>query len=152
MLERYWWCIPSATNADADISLYQHSKTTAAFAAALFQYHKSENTENEQALQTDDKKFLFINGDMSGIQSYIFDLKTSSDNAKLLRAKSFQLWALSEIVSQYITKKFNVTYANIMTSAGGKFIILLPNTTENRTKLLPQLQLEIEEYFLNEFA
>lgn len=152
LLERYWWCIPSATNADADISLYQHSKTTAAFAAALFQYHKSENTENEQALQTDDKKFLFINGDMSGIQSYIFDLKTSSDNAKLLRAKSFQLWALSEIVSQYITKKFNVTYANIMTSAGGKFIILLPNTTENRTKLLPQLQLEIEEYFLNEFA
>lgn len=152
LLERYWWCIPSATNADADISLYQHSKTTAAFAATLFQYHKSVNLENEQALRTDDKKFLFINGDMSGIQKYIFDLKTSSDNAKLLRAKSFQLWALSEIISQYITKRFNVTYANIMTSAGGKFIILLPNTTENRTKILPQLQLEIEKYFLNEFA
>lgn len=152
LLERHWWCIPSATNADADISLYQHSKTTAAFAATLFQYHKNLNSENEQALQTDDKKFLFINGDMSGIQKYIFDLKTSSDNAKLLRAKSFQLWALSEIVAQYITKKFNVTYANIMTSAGGKFIILLPNTKENRTKLLPKLQLEIEEYFLKEFA
>ena len=55
-------------------------------------------------ISDDDKKFLFINGDMSGIQKYIFDLKTSSDNAKLLRAKSFQLWALSEIISRVLEK------------------------------------------------
>ena len=152
LLERYWWCIPSATNSDADISLYQHAKTTAAFASALYEYHKEKNIENEISLgKTDDKKFLFINGDISGIQNYIFDLKTSADNAKLLRAKSFQLWALSEIISQYITKQFGVTYANIMTSAGGKFIILLPNTEKSK-KRLEQLQFEIEEYFLNEFA
>lgn len=151
ILERYWWCIPSATNSDADISLYQHSKTTAAFAATLFEYQKEQNDETELSLKTDGKKFLFINGDISGIQKYIFDLKTSADNAKLLRAKSFQLWALSEIVSQYIVKQFGVTYANIMTSAGGKFIILLPNTQKVK-KRLEQLQLEIEEYFLNEFA
>lgn len=151
ILERYWWCIPSATNSDADISLYQHSKTTAAFAATLFEYQNEQNDETELSLKTDGKKFLFINGDISGIQKYIFDLKTSADNAKLLRAKSFQLWALSEIVSQYIVKQFGVTYANIMTSAGGKFIILLPNTQKVK-KRLEQLQLEIEEYFLNEFA
>ncbi|MCM1322155.1 MAG: type III-A CRISPR-associated protein Cas10/Csm1 [Bacteroides sp.] len=152
LLERYWWCIPSATNSDADISLYQHAKTTAAFAAALYEYHKEKNTENENALkENDDKKFLFVNGDISGIQNYIFDLKTSADNAKLLRAKSFQLWALSEIISQYITKQFGVTYANIMTSAGGKFIILLPNTEKSK-KCLEQLRLEIEAYFLKEFA
>lgn len=151
ILERYWWCIPSATNSDADISLYQHSKTTAAFAATLFEYQKEQNDETELSLKTDGKKFLFINGDISGIQKYIFDLKTSADNAKLLRAKSFQLWALSEIVSQYIVKQFDVTYANIMTSAGGKFIILLPNTQKAKSHL-EQLQIEIEEYFLNEFA
>lgn len=151
LLERYWWCIPSATNVDADISLYQHAKTTVAFAAALFEYQKEENAEDEVSLKTDGKKFLFINGDISGIQKYIFDLKTSSDNAKLLRAKSFQLWVLGEIISQYIVKKFGVTYADIMTSAGGKFIIFLPNTKKAR-KLLPEIQLEIEEYFLNEFA
>lgn len=38
-----------------------------------------------------------------------------------------------------------------MTSAGGKFIILLPNTKKTK-KLLPEIQLEIEEYFLNEFS
>ncbi len=151
LLERYWWCIPSATNVDADISLYQHAKTTAAFAAALFEYQKEENAENETALKTDGKKFLFVNGDISGIQKYIFDLKTSADNAKLLRAKSFQLMALGEVLSQFIVKKFGVTYANIMTSAGGKFIVLLPNTKKTK-ELLPKIQLEVEEYFLNEFA
>ena len=152
LLERYWWCIPSATNSDADISLYQHSKTTAAFAVALYKYHEDMNLETETSLKKyDEKKFLFINGDISGIQKYIFDLKTTEDNAKLLRAKSFQLWAMGEILSQYIVKQFGVSYANIMTSAGGKFIILLPNT-EKAKKLLSQIQLEIEKYFLNEFA
>ncbi len=151
LLERYWWCIPSATNADADISLYQHAKTTAAFASALYEWHKQNNCEDEVSLKKDDKKFLFINGDISGIQKYIFDLKTTSDNAKLLRAKSFELWALSEIICQHIVKKFGVTYANIMTSAGGKFIILLPDTADAKTKL-KNFQIEIEEYFLREFA
>ncbi len=151
LLERYWWSIPSATNADADISLYQHAKTTAAFASALYEWHKQNNCQDEVSLRKDDKKFLFINGDISGIQKYIFDLKTTSDNAKLLRAKSFQLWALSEIISHHIVKKFGVTYANIMTSAGGKFIILLPNTADTKTKL-KNFQTEIEEYFLREFA
>ena len=152
LLERYWWCIPSATNADADISLYQHAKTTAAFAATLYRYHKENQTETETSLKkSDEEKFMFVNGDISGIQKYIFDLKTTKDNAKLLRAKSFQLWALGEILSQYIAKQFDVTYANIMTSAGGKFIVLLPNTDKAK-KLLPQIQLEIEEYFLKEFA
>ena len=152
LLERYWWCIPSATNVDADISLYQHSKTTAAFATTLFQYQKELKAENELSLKKyNEEKFMFINGDISGIQKYIFDLKTTEDNAKLLRAKSFQLWALGELLSQYITKKIEVSYANIMTSAGGKFIVLLPNT-EKAKKLLSQIQLEIEEYFLKEFA
>ena len=152
LLERYWWCIPAATNVDADISLYQHSKTTAAFATTLFQYQKAINAENESDLKKyEEEKFMFINGDISGIQKYIFDLKTTKDNAKLLRAKSFQLWALGEILSQYITKQFEVSYANIMTSAGGKFIILVPNTTKAQ-ELLPRIQLEVEEYFLNEFA
>lgn len=152
LLERYWWCIPSATNVDADISLYQHSKTTAAFAATMYQYQKEMNAEKESDLKKyNEEKFMFINGDISGIQKYIFDLKTTKDNAKLLRAKSFQLWALGEILSQYITKQFEVSYANIMTSAGGKFIILVPNTTKAQ-ELLPRIQLEVEEYFLNEFA
>jgi CRISPR-associated protein Csm1 len=49
LLERYFWCIPSATNDDADISLYQHAKTTAAFAGALYRYHEALQTETVEA-------------------------------------------------------------------------------------------------------
>ncbi|MEE1181431.1 MAG: type III-A CRISPR-associated protein Cas10/Csm1 [Treponema sp.] len=152
LLEQYWWCIPSATNDDVDISLYQHAKTTAAFAAALYRFHENdENLSEVEIRKVDVNKFLFVNGDISGIQKYIFDLKTTKDSSKLLRAKSFQLWALSEVLSQYIVKKYDLTPANVIMSAGGKFIVLLQNSKEAKKKLA-DLQTEIEEYFLKEFA
>lgn len=152
LLEQYWWCIPSATNDDVDISLYQHAKTTAAFAAALYRYHEKDEKLNEITIQKADvNKFLFVNGDISGIQKYIFDLKTTKDSSKLLRAKSFQLWALSEVLSQFIVKKYDLTPANVIMSAGGKFIVLLQNTADAKQKL-ETLQTEIEEYFLKEFS
>ena len=152
LLERYWWCIPSATNSDADISLYQHAKTTAAFSAALYQYQKNADNESEISLKTDgEKKFRFIKGDVSGIQKYIFDLKSNDDSARLLRAKSFEIAALGEILSRYIVSQFDLPIANVMTSAGGNFMILLPNSQKVK-ELLPQLQLEIETYFLKEYA
>lgn len=152
LCERYWWCIPSATNSDADISLYQHAKTTAAFASALYQFQKSCGKENETALQDkNEKKFLFIKGDISGIQKYIFDLKSNDDSAKLLRSKSFQIAALGDIVAKNIVRQVGVSDANIITSAGGNFMLLLPNTQKVK-ELLPQIQLETETYFLKEFA
>ena len=151
LLERYWCCGPASTSSEAE-SLYQHSKMTAAFATALYEYHKGDTQGNYAALKDyTDKKFRFIKGDISGIQKYIFDLKTTNNNAKLLRAKSFQIAALSEILSEYIVRKFGVTYANIIMSAGGNFMVLIPNTVSAK-ELLPQLQLDIESYFLDEYA
>lgn len=152
LLERYWWCIPSATNVDSDVSLFQHAKTTAAFSSALYRYYeKEEHLDEFKINDSKDKKFLFVNGDISGIQKYIFDLKSASDSAKLLRSKSFELWALSEILSELICKEFGVTNANIVTSAGGKFILLLPNCKNSKEKLA-KIQTNVEEYFIKEFA
>ncbi len=152
LFERYFWCIPSATNSDADISLYQHSKTTAAFAASLYAFQKESNAQSENALQkNDEKKFLFIKGDFSGIQKYIFDLKSHKDSSRLLRAKSFEIAALGEIISRYIVKSFDMPDANIITSSGGKCMILLPNTSKTK-ELLPQVQLETETFFLNKYG
>ena len=39
LLEQYWWCIPASDQDEQDISLFQHAKLTAAFAAALYRYH-----------------------------------------------------------------------------------------------------------------
>lgn len=151
LLERYWWCIPSDNSSDSE-SLYQHSKMTAAIATALYIYHKQSSSENNEAIRdTSIAKFRFLKGDISGIQKYIFDLKTTKNNAKLLRAKSFQIAALSEFLSEYIIKEFNVSYANIVMSAGGNFMVLIPNT-EEANLLLPKVQLDIENYFLREYA
>jgi CRISPR-associated protein Csm1 len=152
LLERYTWCIPSSTIDDRDVSLYQHAKTTATFAGTLFRYHEAMQTETIDALESaTDEKFLFINGDMSGIQKYIFDLKDASQNAKLLRARSFQLWALSEILAEYLAVRLKGSRENIITSAGGKFLLVVANTPENKG-LIPKLRLELETWFINEFA
>ena len=152
LMERYCWCIPSTTIQDADISLYQHSKTTAAFAGTLYLFHKEKYSETETALNdNDEQKFLFVHGDISGIQKYIFDLKTTSDNAKLLRARSFQIWTLGVIIAEYLAGQFGVSRENIITSAGGKFLLLVPNT-QTVTKKLTELRFELEKYFLAEFA
>jgi CRISPR-associated protein Csm1 len=154
LMERYCWCIPSSTiqDQDTDISLYQHSKLAAAFAGTLYLYHEEKGTQTESALDANSETaFLFIQGDMSGIQKYIFDLKTTKDSAKLLRARSFQVWALSGIIAEYLAGQLGVSTENIITSSGGKFLLLAPNTSSVTDKL-PGLRRYIESYFLRDFA
>lgn len=148
LLENYFWSIPLLSGERMDVGVYQHSKNTAAIASILYKYEE----ENTGKIENDEeKKFAFINGDVSGIQKYIFELKENEYSSKLLRAKSFQLWALSEILSQYICKKFGLTSANIITSAGGKFMLMLPNVKNTET-LINEIQIEVEKYFLTEFS
>lgn len=148
MLEHYFWSVPYIVSDKIDTGFFQHVKNTVAIVSVLYRFAEEQP---EIAESNEEKKFYFINGDISGIQKYIFELKQNEFSAKLLRAKSFQLWALSEILSQYIVKEFEVTNANIITSAGGKFILMVPNTASAKEKL-EKLQLEIECYFLDNFA
>src|SRR3972149_2930094 len=70
--------IPAATVGKVvpDVSLYDHSKTTAAIASAIYLYHKQNGTLNmgdiEKIKDYDDKKFLIVAGDFYGIQNFIF--------------------------------------------------------------------------------
>jgi len=151
LLKKHTSIIPSATNADADISLYQHAKTTAAFASVLYEYYKENTMQFTEFLPKDEQIFLFINGDLSGIQKYIFDVKITEDSAKKLRAKSYEIKELCNSKSNELAKKFGVSYANVLTNAGGKFLLVVPNTNKNK-ELLPQLKLKIEEDFVEKFA
>ncbi|MDR1636740.1 MAG: type III-A CRISPR-associated protein Cas10/Csm1 [Treponema sp.] len=152
LMERYFWCLPALPDPAGGISFYQQARVTAAFAGALYGYHRANRTETPGALNDEEtQKFLFINGDISGIQKYIFDLKKPSENAKLLRARSFQLSMLSEIIAGYLSAQFGVSRDCVITSAGGKFLLLAPNTEEVRVKLGEE-RLLLERYFLREFA
>ena len=48
LLEKYTWWIPSSTMDFPDISLFDHSKTTAAIAACFYDYHNADDTITEK--------------------------------------------------------------------------------------------------------
>jgi CRISPR-associated protein Csm1 len=150
LLERYCWCIPAG--ATPEVSLYHYAKSTAAVAGALYRFHEATHTETLEALLLEKgKRFLCITGDMSGIQPYIFDLKEAKQNAKLLRARSFQVWALSEIFAEYLARALGGGRESIITSAGGRFLLLVANTPGNVAQI-PHLRLELERYSMNAFG
>lgn len=152
LMERFTWCIPSSTMDVPDISLYDHSVTTAAFAAVLYRYHEERGSlQNEDSIRDpEEKKFLLVSGDLSGIQRYIFDLKTTRHNAKLLRARSFELQILTEVCAERILSACRLPSLCRIMNAGGRFLLVLPNT-ESARKNLEDLTREIEESFLEKY-
>ncbi len=80
-------------------------------------------------------QFLVIGGDLSGIQSFIYNLGANKSGAKRLRARSFYIKTLSEVLSYRIIKDLELTPAHIVLQAGGKFHIIAPNTEDTTTKL-----------------
>lgn len=147
LLQQYLWCIPSTTMDDPDVSLYQHCKTTAAFAAAIYRL-KEQNPDTDIEQET---PFIILQGDVSGIQNYIFDLPSAKNNAKLLRARSFQIQMFSLSLARYITKKFEVGFENVMTAAGGRFMIILPDAGDIDKKI-DGLREEIDLYTIEQFT
>ncbi|MBI5194636.1 MAG: type III-A CRISPR-associated protein Cas10/Csm1 [Nitrospirae bacterium] len=137
ILMRYSWCIPSNTQEEVpDVSLYDHLKTTSAIAACLYQYHYPNF--NEVEIKNDKtNKFILLVGDLSGIQNYIFNITHvgAGGVAKRLRARSFQLNIISEIISHKILHTFNLPLANILMVSGGKFYILLPNISDAKNRI-----------------
>lgn len=150
ILLHYTWSIPSSTIDDPDISLYDHSVTTAALTAALYRYHEYNNTltDLDSIKNNQLKKFLFVSGDLSGIQDYIF--RSSDTKAKILRAKSFEIQAFSEAVSRHILQSLNLPPVCKIMDAGGRFLLLLPNT-ESTKESLEQLRSKVEEWSVQKY-
>ncbi len=136
LLEKYTWCIPSSSFAVIpNVSLFDHLKTTTAFADALYLYHQSTNTLTYKNIMEGDlteNKFLLIQGDFSGIQKFIFNIKGHSHAAKILRARSFFVSVATDIVAYTLCEKIGLTPAGIVMNAGGKFTILAPNTDKTK--------------------
>lgn len=145
LLEKYTWCIPSATNAFPDIPLFDHLKTTAAI-ASCFYFTNQENIKEKP-------DFILYGGDLSGIQEYIFKISRSQGTggiSKRLRGRSFYIAMLTEVFSRYIINSLNLTVANINFCGGGNFEILLPNT-QTVEDFLSQLTMEVNEWLVKEF-
>ena len=146
LLQKYTWCIPSATNVfPADISLFDHLKTTSAIAACIY--------DSSIKGFEDDKEFLLMGADISGIQSFIFRIARAQGVggiSKRLRGRSFYLMMLSEIICRHLISSLDLTPTNINFCGGGNMELLLPNT-KNVLKWLNDFEYGINEWLLNEF-
>ncbi len=136
------WAVPSDTQSEPDVSLYDHLRLTAAIAAALWAYHEENDGEVRVDALRDEapKKFLLVAGDIGGIQNHIYRIRETSlagvgAVAKRLRARSLEVALATETFALDVLKRAGLPFLNRVLSAGGRFTLLLPNTEAARQVL-----------------
>lgn len=149
LLHKYTYCIPSSTVDEPDISIYDHLKTTAFLAIALYDYLKGNDMKFEDIKSTSEP-FILLGGDISGIQDFIYDIPNKGAS-KQLKARSFYIHLLTETIVRYILKDFDLLHINVVYSSGGNFYLLLPNLKNIEEKIL-NLHSKINEKLLSEFG
>ncbi len=149
LLQKYTWCVPSAYyGAETDISLFDHSRVTAAIAACLWADGVSEDQldillkGDEEACQAD--RFLLLGGDVSGVQDFIYTI-TSRGAAKGLRGRSVYLQLLTEAIARWLMRELELPLLNLLYIGGGNFYALLPLAVKDK---LSRLQREISRRLL----
>ena len=149
--------VPAATafGAIPDVSLYDHSRVVAALAAAIWRYHHERDDEGGEALSRmasrqdwDEAKLLFIQGDLFGIQAFIFASGGASTKraAKLLRGRSF-VTLLAECAALRILDALSLPPTSQIVNAAGKFQIIAPNTVDTVSRL-SEVRRALDEWFL----
>ncbi len=114
LMQRYLWCLPpSYSGTLPDVSLYDHSRMTAALAAAM-----AERKDGQPVAQ-------LVGGDLSGVQKFIYTI-TSSGATSALRGRSFYLQLLTDATARYILRKLDLPITSLVYAGGGNFYLLAP--------------------------
>ena len=141
LLKKYLWCIPvcNVNGKNNFIDLYNHAKTKACITDCLY---KTEDISN---------KLIIVGGDVSGIQTYIYNI-ASQKAAVSLKGRSFFIQLLVDSIIQRIIQhnKIDASFGHVLYSSGGKFYMLLPNTNGIRQALDDEIKVELEKYLWNE--
>jgi len=163
LLERYTSFIPSETlwsdtadEANPDISLFDHMKSTAAIALCMKRVLEeqlgaiSNHQDLEQAILDKTKPyFSLVGGDLSGVQNFIYTI-SSRGALKTLRARSFFLELLCEhLVSQFLQVR-DLARTNIIYTGGGRFYLLAP-AGEKTDNALQNLEQACNRWLIDQF-
>jgi len=114
-----------------DVSLYDHARSVASLAVALYLYHRDTDSMNVEAIRDSSKqKFCLVGGDFYGIQNFIFSDsgEAGKHRSKILRGRSFAVSLLCELAADMICRKISLPPTSILLNAAGKFTIIAPNT------------------------
>lgn len=157
---KYFWCVPASTwdmeKKDShypDISLFDHSRVVSALATSLWTDYNLGVIEEYKEYKELGKnlKFVLIDGDITGIQSFLYNLTNMHGVSKRLRGKSFFLTLLPELVGRALLQKLEYPYVNLIYSGGGKFWALV-GYEENLQEKLKNFQKELERKLISEFG
>ena len=153
LMKKYTSTIPYSDNVSLrDISLYDHSKVTTALAVCRYLFDRDSE---EKLDDTDSQKvYLTINGDISGIQKFIFKISSpqeaQSGMSKRLRGRSLYLTLLTNAIAEKIAQELELSSVNILFCGGGRFTIIAPNTENAKTKL-KVIKDDINKEFIEKF-
>ncbi|KZX12086.1 hypothetical protein MBORA_13150 [Methanobrevibacter oralis] len=151
VLRKYTSTIPAAVyTSESDISLYDHLKTTTAIANCRYLFSKEEKLHQKN----NQKVYKIINGDISGIQNFIYRVNSPEDApsgmSKRLRGRSLYLTLLCEAIANKIVLDLNLDSTNILFCGGGRFTIIAPNTKKT-DEIIREIDFKINEFFIKKF-
>lgn len=156
VLKKYLWCVPSSSwKTRSDVSLFEHSRITAAIAISMYKYlleqfGNIESIKIDEIKNRNDKKYLLMLADITGIQKYIYNI-SHKGASKALKGRSFYLQQMLDNIAYWILdKQFELPIINLIYSSGGKFYIFAPNTEDVKNKI-KVIQKELELKLLKEY-
>ncbi len=144
-----------------DISLFDHLRITASSAICLYDYYRerfndkfNSNILNEEitgnsSWSQDEKPFILIGGDLSGVQNFIYTI-SSKGALKSLKGRSFFLELYTEHTVDRILEEIGLPRCNVIFTGGGHFYVMAPNVP-NSYDVVKRILEETEEYLFNAF-
>lgn len=142
-----------------DISLYDHSKLTAAIAGCMYRYYtekyqekwgRKELLKNEILdVPQDVHPYLLVGGDISSVQKFIYTI-TSKGALKSLKGRSFYIELLAEHIVSTLLKELGLNRCNLIFSGGAHFYLLSYNTA-SAEQAIKKVKQRIDEFLFKEF-
>jgi len=160
VLEESCVYFPSSSYVDyPDVPYYDHVKLTAAVAVCMYIYdmekennrdYKNKYFKKSQKKEREKTKFLFVSGEFTGIQNFIYTI-TSKMAMKSLRGRSFYLELFIEHIIDEILEALNLSRVNLIYSAGSQLYMLLPNVPKT-IEILENYKKIVNDFLLKELG
>ena len=159
---RYAWCIPASIydrekyhSHYPDISLFDHSRVVSAIATSLYTESNIEilrdYKDSEREKFADCLKLVIFEGDISGIQKFLYDISNIKGVSKRLRGRSTFLAFLPEIIGRFLLRKLNYPWTNLLYAGGGKFQAIV-GYEDGIIDRLKKLSKEVEKSLIKAFG
>jgi CRISPR-associated protein Csm1 len=156
LIYKYFWCVPASTYDPErkerhypDISLFDHLRVCAAFSTSLYTDYNLNIIRDSDKPETK-TKLIFLKGDISGIQKFLYGITNITGVAKRLRGRSTFLTLLPDLIARALLDKFGYPFVNILYSGGGHFEIVL-GYEDGIEKELDKFSKEVEEILFKNF-